>query len=136
MARCNVRNLVTNARIAVIILTQNEAANLSTCLDSLEGLDAEIYVGDSGSTDSTLDIARNRGASVLFHKWHNYAHQFNWALDTIQSQASWVFRLDADERLTAELQEFLMSGLNSLPPEVSGVIFRRRTLFQGRWIKH
>src|SRR2546427_8238800 len=52
-------------RLSVVILTHNEQANLPACLESLGGLDCEILVVDSGSTDETIDIARSAGATVF-----------------------------------------------------------------------
>ena len=53
--------------LTVIIAARNEARNLPRCLDSLAEI-GEIYVVDSQSTDSTVEIARGRGAKVVqFH---------------------------------------------------------------------
>ena len=48
--------------LSVVVLTYNEAANLPGCLNSLSGLDCEIFVVDSGSTDRTREIALAGGA--------------------------------------------------------------------------
>ena len=44
--------------LSVIFLTLDEEANLPVALSSLEGLNCEIFVVDSGSTDRTVAIAR------------------------------------------------------------------------------
>ena len=44
-------------QITPVILTFNEEANLPGCLDSLNGLDCEVFVVDSGSTDRTLGVS-------------------------------------------------------------------------------
>src|SRR5690348_7543500 len=84
---------------SVIILTKNEEANLPFCLESLKALECEIVVIDSGSTDRTIEIARNHGARVFEHEFENQARQFNWALNNVPLAAPWIIRLDADERL-------------------------------------
>ena len=47
--------------------------NLPLALASLRGLDAELFVVDSGSTDHTLAIARAAGCHVVEHPFENYA---------------------------------------------------------------
>ena len=61
--------------LSVIILTYNEEDNLPACLESLKGLDCEIFVVDSGSTDRTLEIAREAGAKVVGHPFSYYGAQ-------------------------------------------------------------
>ena len=122
--------------LAVIIMTLNEAENLPSCLGSLQPLDCDIFVIDSGSTDRTVDIAREAGATVLSHKWETYASQFNWALAQIETPAKWVFRLDADERVSPELSHSIRNSLPQLPEDVTGAYIALRILFLGRWIRH
>lgn len=89
-------------RLAVVILTRNEAQNIADCIASVAFAD-EILVIDSGSTDGTQEIARAHGARVALHPFGDdgFAGQRNFALT--QTQAAWVFYLDADERVTDEL---------------------------------
>jgi glycosyltransferase involved in cell wall biosynthesis len=124
------------APLAIIILTKNEQPNLPACLASLAALDAEIFVIDCGSTDDTVAIARRHGATVLYHPWTSHATQMNWALDYIPATASWILRLDADERLTPGLRSFISEHLKSVPSGVAGIALRRRNYFLGRWIRH
>jgi glycosyltransferase involved in cell wall biosynthesis len=97
---------------------------------------SEVFVVDSGSTDRTLDIAQRHGARVLKHPFLNYATQFNWALANINSQANWILRIDADERLSEELRQELRERLPSLGSEVSGLLVPLRIRFLGRAIRH
>jgi glycosyltransferase involved in cell wall biosynthesis len=122
-------------RVSVIVLTLNEEANLPACLASLNGLDCEVFVVDSGSTDATVSLARSAGAQVVEHPFETYAAQRNWAQSHLPLRAPWVLHLDADERLTpalvAEIDRVLapQSG-------VAGFLLRKQTIFMGRWIKH
>ncbi|KAI9130461.1 glycosyltransferase family 2 protein [Acaryochloris sp. CCMEE 5410] len=122
--------------LSIIILTKDEAANLPICLSSLQPLGADIYIVDSGSTDETIDIARQYGCKVYKHAFENYAKQLNWALTNLPIQTSWVMRLDADERVTPELSSELQQKLSNTPQEISGYQVKRRVFFMGRWIKH
>jgi glycosyltransferase involved in cell wall biosynthesis len=122
--------------LSVVILTLNEELNLPACLASLRGLDAEIFVVDSGSSDRTLEIARQSGAQTVLHPFETQARQFNWAIESLPLSAPWIMRLDADERLTPELAEELKAALACASEDVSGFLVKRRVYFWGRWIRH
>jgi glycosyltransferase involved in cell wall biosynthesis len=122
--------------LSIIVLTFNEEANLPACLASVRSLDADLFVVDSGSTDRTCDIAREAGATVASHPFEHYAAQRNWAQQTLPLATDWVMHLDADERLTPELAAEIAVLMQAPPADVDGFIFRKRTHFMGRWIKH
>jgi glycosyltransferase involved in cell wall biosynthesis len=126
--------------LSVIVLTYNEERNLPDCLASLAGLDCEIFVVDSGSTDRTQEIALAAGATVAEHPFENYAAQRNWAQRHLPLKTDWLLHLDADERLTAELRDeigSLFAPINAhLLAQTDGFMLRKRTHFMGRWIKH
>lgn len=121
--------------ISVVILTFDEEANLPHTLRSLDGLDCEVYIVDSGSSDRTLEIARAAGANVVSHAFESHSRQLNWALDTLPLEAPWTLRLDADERLTAELKAEISAALAAAPEDVAGYMMKRRVYFWGRWIR-
>lgn len=122
--------------LAVIVLTYNEEVNLPNCLKSLQRLDCDIIVVDSGSTDHTVGIAEEAGARVFYHPFESQARQLNWALENISLQGQWVLRIDADERLTPELSNELSSKLSVIDKEITGLYLKRRVHFMGRWIRH
>jgi glycosyltransferase involved in cell wall biosynthesis len=122
--------------VSAVILTYNEEVNLPECLKSLAGLDCELFVVDSGSTDRTLQIARAGGAKIAEHPFENYAAQRNWAQQNLPLRTEWVLHLDADERLTPELVAEINRKMQQPNPQVAGFLFRKRTIFMGRWMKH
>jgi glycosyltransferase involved in cell wall biosynthesis len=93
-------------RISVTVRTFNEEKNIRECLESLSWAD-ELVVVDSGSTDGTVELAKEMGCEVASRGWTNYADQFAWALEHLPFETPWVMRLDADERLTPELVDEL-----------------------------
>jgi len=123
--------------ISVIILTYNESLHIKRCITNIQSIAQDIFVVDSFSNDGTVEIARELGAHIYQNKWEGlYARQFNWALDNLPIKTKWVLRLDADEYLSSELIETINTKLELLPPDVTGVIFKRRHIFFGRWIKN
>ena len=122
--------------LTAIVLTYNEEIDLPACLDSLGRLGCRIVVVDSGSEDSTVEIAENAGAEVFQHEFESQARQLNWALDNIPMDSKWLLRLDADERLTPELAEELVTTLAQPADGVTGFYVKRRVHFMGRWMRH
>jgi glycosyltransferase involved in cell wall biosynthesis len=115
--------------LSVVIITHNEEANLARTLESVKPLVAdgkgEIIVVDSGSTDSTVEIAKLYGAKVFIEEWKGFAAQKNSAID--KAEGDWILSLDADEELTKELGKALELGL---------VFIRDKTLpnSDGEWL--
>ena len=96
--------------LSVILITNNESSNILDCLASVSFAD-QIIVVDSGSTDDTVELARTAGAHVVqTTDWPGFGAQKNRALDL--ATCDWVFSIDADERVTAELAEQLKDAIN------------------------
>ena len=122
--------------ISVIILTYNEEIHIRRCLENVNRFASKVFVVDCFSTDRTVEIATDLGAEVVEHKWPgNQAAQFNWALNNLPISTQWVLRLDADEYLLPELVQELQTKLPLLPDDVTGVIFNRRHIFMGKWMR-
>jgi (heptosyl)LPS beta-1,4-glucosyltransferase len=87
-------------RLAAVILTKNEERHIADCIESVAWAD-QVVVFDSYSDDRTVEIARQMGATVMQHPFHDYGQQRNAALEAVE--AEWVLFVDADERVTPEL---------------------------------
>jgi glycosyltransferase involved in cell wall biosynthesis len=124
------------ADLAVVMLTYNESLHLARALQHVSGFAKQIFVIDSFSTDATVQIARDHGAEVLQHPFQNYAKQYEWALENAPIESEWVMRLDADEIIEGDLAEEIVNKLPALPPEITGVNLKRKTIFQGKFIRH
>lgn len=118
-------------KLAVLILTYNEEQHIKDCIMSAQFAD-EIIVIDSGSTDSTVEIAENAGAKVIYHPFdEGFAAQRNFALE--QTTAQWVMFLDADERITEELAQEIKQVIDSEP--VAYAMPRKNVAF-GHWLQY
>ena len=123
--------------LSVIILTYNEELHIRRCIENVLPIAKDIFIVDSFSTDRTLEIAKKYlNVHILQNKWeNNYAKQFNWGLEHAAITTQWVLRLDADEYLLPELVQELQTKLPLLPDDVTGIIFNRRHIFMGKWMK-
>jgi glycosyltransferase involved in cell wall biosynthesis len=122
-------------KISFCLITLNEAENLPLCLRSCAALADEIVVLDSGSTDATERIAREFGARFERQSWLGYVGQKNKVLSL--AQHDWIFSIDADEELSAELQAEIARVKNSAVADgVGGFSMPRCVLYDGRWIRH
>lgn len=122
--------------LTTIILTKNEENNIEKCIRSLDGLAERIIVVDSFSDDNTKDLALSLNADVYENKFISHSNQFNWALKNCNITSEWIFRIDADEEMTAELVEEFKEKIPQITEGINGVFLRRRRYFMGRWIKH
>lgn len=121
--------------LTVVILTKNEERHIARAMASIASIADRIVVVDSGSTDRTVELARDGGADVLIHPFVTQAQQFNWALDQLPADTDWVFRLDADEVVTDALASEIKARLSRLSTSVAGIYISRRMTFLGRPIK-
>jgi len=121
--------------ISVLILTRNEQHDLPGALESVAWSD-DVHVFDSFSTDNTVEIARQAGATVHQRVFDDYATHRNAALTSIPFKHAWVFLLDADERPTPELSREMQQLALASPDEVSGFKLRRRDFLFDTWLKH
>ena len=128
----------SRADVEVVILAHNEELNLPHALESVVGWARAVHIVDSGSTDQTREIAERMGACVADRPWLGYARQKNWALENLPLQAGWVFILDADESLTAELKREIEVIVSRNAGEVkeSGFYVNRLTYFMNKPIRH
>lgn len=93
--------------LTVVIFTKNEENNIGECINSVKNF-SEVLVIDSNSSDSTIEIARSLGASVIEFEWNRqYPKKRQWTLNNFPDKDKWVLFLDADERMSVALQQEL-----------------------------
>ena len=121
----------TRQPLSVAIITLNAASQLEACLQSARFAD-EIVVVDSGSSDGTQALAERNGARVIDQAWLGFGPQKQFAVNA--ARHDWVLCLDADERVTLELQTAIESALTQ--PANGAYRFARCNRFLGRYLKH
>lgn len=118
-------------KLSAVIITYNEGDRVEECLKSVSFCD-EIIVVDSGSSDNTLEIARKYTDKVFFHEWEGYARQKEFAAKAAQNL--WVLLVDADERVSPQLREEILSLSGN--DGVNGYFIKRDLYFMGRKLKY
>lgn len=123
--------------VTVIVLTKDEEKNIGPCLESVKDFAKRIVVIDSGSSDRTVEIARQYGADVYVHPFENYARQFNWGIDETGIDTEWTLRLDADERFTPKLCRELEQAVETYRGQnVNGFVLEAWLFFMDKQLKH
>ncbi|MEO6711442.1 MAG: glycosyltransferase family 2 protein, partial [Planctomycetota bacterium] len=80
------------------LIVRDEERMLPGCLASLAGVADRVVVVDTGSSDRTMELARQAGAEVLEFPWcDDFAAARNFSIETVR--AGYVLAIDADERL-------------------------------------
>jgi GT2 family glycosyltransferase/tetratricopeptide (TPR) repeat protein len=91
-------------RVSVCLIAKNEERFLAQCLRSVRELATQIVVVDTGSTDRTVEIAREFGAEVHAFAWcDDFSAARNAALE--HATGDWVLIIDADEELAPQQTE-------------------------------
>lgn len=121
--------------ITVLILTRNEEVHIARCVESVRAIARHVVVVDSFSTDRTVEIAREHGATVLQNAFVNHAVQLEWAFSQIDTGTDWVMRVDADEQLDERLRDAILAEVPKAPDEVLGFSVCLREHFIGRPIR-
>lgn len=118
--------------LSVTVITKNEVNFIRACLDSVRWAD-EIIVVDSGSTDGTVEICREYTDKIMLTDWPGFGPQKNRALAMATSE--WVLSLDADEQVSPELKQEILSAM-SFPEDHAAFDLPRRSSYCGRRMRH
>lgn len=119
-------------KISAVIIAYNESRNIGEAIRSVDWAD-EILVVDSGSMDDTREIAESLGARVIDHPWIGFAEQKQFAIQNAENDR--IISLDADERVTTELKNEILSltGAGNLK---DGYSIPRQTFYRGQKIRY
>ena len=119
-------------QLSVIIITLNEERNIERALKSVQKIADEVIVLDSFSNDKTQEICERYKVRFIQEKWQGYAATKNLANE--MASHKWIFSLDADEEVDAELEKHI---LKQKEQGFSGTYsVNRLTNYCGNWIKH
>jgi glycosyltransferase involved in cell wall biosynthesis len=116
--------------ISAVVLTKNEEDSVERCLKSLFFCD-EVIVVDDFSTDKTVEIAEELGATVYKKKLeNNFSQQRTFGIE--KAKGDWILFVDADEEVSSELA----AETKKLDKNISAYFIPRRDFWWGRELKH
>ena len=119
-------------KISASVIVYNEEANIRELCESIQWVD-EIVIVDSFSSDRTREIAAEFTDKIFDHEFKGYKDKHEFA--DSKTTGDWILWMDADERITPELQAEIevLKTRGDLP---DGFEMPRRTWFAGKWIKY
>jgi glycosyltransferase involved in cell wall biosynthesis len=115
-------------KVSVYIICKNEEKHIKRVLESVKEF-TEIIIVDSGSIDNTLEIAKNYTDNIYHQEWMGFAKQKEYARSLCSNE--WVLNLDADEELTIELKNEIISTINE--NKVDGLNIKISSLYLGKF---
>lgn len=118
--------------LSVVISAFNEEKKIEDCLRSASFAD-EIILVDNSSTDRTLEIAK-KYTSKIFTRQNNPMLNVNKNFGFSKVKSDWILSLDADERITPELQREVISIVKKT--KAHGFLIPRKNIIFGKWIEH
>jgi glycosyltransferase involved in cell wall biosynthesis len=118
-------------KITSVVLSKNEEQHIAECLGSLAWC-GRVLVLDSGSSDRTVEIAREMGVEVHFRAFDNFASQRNAAIALVQTE--WLLFIDADERVPQALADEIRTVIQH--PQFDGWMIPTRNYYFGKILKY
>jgi tetratricopeptide (TPR) repeat protein len=110
-------------RLSLCMIVKNEERFLRNCLESAKSVVDEIVIVDTGSTDSTLDIAREYGAIIVEHAWNDdFAEARNVSLE--HATGNWALWLDADEELAPGAGPAFRQAIAEAPATIGAYLIK------------
>lgn len=117
--------------ISLCMIVKNEEQVLGRILEQMSDIADEIIIVDTGSTDSTKEIASQYTSLVFDFPW---IQDFSAARNFACSKASmdyWLW-LDADDVIQPEQQQKLLNLKKTLPPATDVVMMKYLTGFDDK----
>lgn len=120
-------------KLSVVLATRNEEANIERCLESVHKLADEIVIADERSEDKTVQISKKYKAKIItVDHQDNFHITKNIAIDA--AKGDWILQLDADEVVSPELADEILSIINTQNSVFNGFWINRRNWFLDRFL--
>jgi glycosyltransferase involved in cell wall biosynthesis len=123
---------MTRETLSVVIITKDEESNIRECLEGVKWA-AEIVIVDDMSLDRTVAICREYTNKIFSRKMDGFGAEKQYGID--KATGDWILSLDADERLSPELERGIKRILET-GSHYEGYNIWRKTFYLGVWIRH
>ncbi|HEY7750663.1 MAG TPA: glycosyltransferase family 2 protein [Ignavibacteriaceae bacterium] len=120
-------------KVSCVIITYNEELNIRRCLEALTWCD-EIVVVDSGSKDETVKICKEFNCKIHQKDFKGFGEQKRFVVSLANN--NWVLNIDADEVVTDNLKNEILSELSKPEIEFAGFHLPRSLYFLGKRFKY
>lgn len=117
--------------LSVIIIAKNEEGRIKACLESVKWAD-QIIVLDNGSTDRTLDIARQYTKEVFTYQDLDFSSLRNKGMEKVKRD--WVLYVDSDERVLNPLKIEIFQLISS--DKYSAFAISRKNIIFGQEVRY
>ncbi|MCA9372222.1 glycosyltransferase family 2 protein [Candidatus Woesebacteria bacterium] len=122
--------------LSVIIHTRNEERNVKACIESARLLSDDVMLIDMQSIDKTVAIAKRFGVQVKNFPFTHYVEPAR-AFGITHARGSWVFILDADERITPALAKEIKNVVRRNDSKMGCFKVPRKNIFgKKKWLEH
>ncbi len=118
--------------LSAVVITKDEENNIEECLSSLRWAD-EVVVVDSRSRDRTVELAERLSAKVFVYGSEQFYESKNYGIE--QASGRWILSIDADERVTPELQAEIRRVINTSQSK-EGFFIPRKNYLGDKWLKY
>ena len=118
--------------LSICITTKNEEHNIEAALQTVSFAD-EIIIVDSYSSDRTVELCKKYTNQIYLNTWQGCGFQRKFTLE--KATKDWVLILDADERLSVELQQEIQQVIKT-STEYAGFIIPFKSFYLGKAIKY
>ncbi|WP_304143175.1 glycosyltransferase family 2 protein [Mesoflavibacter zeaxanthinifaciens] len=110
-------------KISGVVITYNEEKHIEALIKNLDFVDEILFI-DSFSTDNITKILENYpSVNFIQHRFKNFASQRNFAIS--KACGEWILFLDADERISTELRNEILTIINKPSKPVAYKIPRK-----------
>jgi glycosyltransferase involved in cell wall biosynthesis len=92
--------------LSIVIICKDEDDVIGNTLQSLQGITDDIVVYDNGSTDATIEIAKQFNVRLYQGSWEGFGKTKMKAVAL--AKYDWILSLDADEAIDEELKQSLL----------------------------
>ena len=117
--------------ISGLVITYNEEKNIAKSIDALFRICNEVIIIDSYSTDTTAQIAKDKGATVILQHFLGDGLQRSFGIPFCNND--WILNLDADEFLDQDSMDYISRGLFETE-DYDAYNIRVKNFFQNKFV--
>lgn len=117
--------------ISVCIIAKNEEKHIEECCSRLKPYGFEIVLVDTGSTDRTIELAKQYTDCIYHFDWcSDFSAAKNYAMK--KASYDWILSIDCDEYIESIDLPSLTAQMESHPTDAGRILIRNRFTENGQ----